>query len=183
MSDLRSELLEIEPLSVERNEKLQEEIRAMFEPKMSRWEKWYWGASAAGSVVFAVCAVVVVCFAPVAPAERSIWGAVGAFNALVAAFVLWRLRKGSMNLRQQFEIGKWSVGVTLGVTLLILMNAIWHPTLENLAWGLVGITCLLLAAAIAVLNRVLAAELSSREHSLQLEFRLAEVLERLRELH
>ena len=46
----------------------------------------------------------------------------------------------------------------------------------NPAWGLFGVTWLVLAAAIAVLNRVMAAEIDSREHSLRLEYRLAELM-------
>lgn len=184
MSDLRNKLLEIEPLdalplSSERNEKLQQEIRAMFETKLTSWEKWYYGASAAGSAVFAAAALVLVCFAPVPPAERMIWGTFGVINALVAAFILRRMWKGSMNLREQFALGKAAVGVTLGIAILILMNALWHPTLENLAWGLFGVTALVLAATIAIHNRVMAAELDSREHTLKLEYRLAELLDKL----
>lgn len=181
MSELRDKLLEIEPLSVDRNENLKQEIQAMFETKMSQWEKWYWGMGAAGSVFYVACAIVIVCFAPVGAGERMIWAASGAANALVAAFLFWRLRKGSMDLRQQFALGKAAVGVMLAITMLILIYAIGHPTLENLAWGLVGVTAFVLAAAIAIHNRVLAAELSSRERSLQLEYRLAELLEKLGE--
>jgi hypothetical protein len=181
MSELRKRLLEIEPLSASRNEKLQMEIQAMFEPKLSRWEMLCWGASVAGSVVFAVSAVGVVFFARVDPNVRAIWGIFGVCNVLAAAFVLRGMRKGSLNLREQYALGKASVAVTLLITILILMNAIWHPSLENLAWGLFGVTCLVLAAAIAVHNRVMAAEMNSREHSLQLEYRLADLLEKLRE--
>jgi phosphatidylglycerophosphate synthase len=108
-----------------------------------------------------------------------IWGIFGVINALVAAFILYRMRKGSMNLQEQFALGKAAVGVTLGIAILILMNALWHPTLENLAWGLFGVTGLVLAATIAIHNRVMAAELDSREHTLQLEYRLAELLDKL----
>ena len=181
MSELRKRLIEIEPLSVERNQKLQKEIQAMFEQKMSRWEMVYYGVSVAGSLVFVVTAVPLVLFVPMDPTVRAIWAFFGVVNALVAAFVLWRMRMGSMNLRQQFALGKASVGVTLLITMLLLMNAMWHPSLENLAWGLFGVTCLVLAAAIAILNRVMAAELNSREHSLKLEYRLAELMEKLGE--
>jgi len=181
MSELRKRLIEIEPLSVERNQKLQKEIQAMFEQKMSRWEMVYYGASVAGSLVFVVAAVPLVLFVPMAPTVRAIWAFFGVVNALVAAFILLGMRKGSMNLKHQFALGMAAVGVTLLITILILMNAIGRPSLENLAWGLVGVTWLVLAAAIAILNRVMAAELNSREHSLKLEYRLAELMEKLGE--
>jgi hypothetical protein len=117
--------------------------------------------------------------APVTPAVRATWGFFGVCNALVAAFVGRGMMKGSLNLKQQFAFGKISVGVTLFITILILMNAIAYPSLENLAWGLFGVTFLVLAAAIAVHNRVLAAEMNSRENALQLEYRLAELVEKL----
>jgi hypothetical protein len=179
MSELRNKLLEIEPLSIERNEKLQQEIRAMFEPKMSRWERWYWGASLAGSLIGAVSGGIIACFVPAGASVRTIWGVFGLINAFMAVFVLRGMRKGSMNLREQFALGKASVGVTLLIATLILINAIWRPSLENLAWGLFGVTWLVLAAAIAILNRVMEAELNSRERSLQLQYRFAELLEKL----
>ena len=181
MSELRKRLLEIEPLSVSRNEKLQQEIRTMFEPKLSRWEMWYYGASVAGSLVFAVSAVGVMFVPRMDPSVRMIWGVFGVINVLVAVFVLRGMRKGSLNLREQFALGKAAVGVTLLIATLILMNAIWRPSLENLAWGLFGVTWLVLAAAIAIHNRVMAAELNSRERSLQLEYHLADLLEKLGE--
>jgi len=181
MSELRNRLLDVEPLSASRNEILQQEIRAMFETKLSTWEKWYYGASVAGSLVFAVSAVGVMFVPGMDATVRTIWGVIGVLNALVAVFVLWRMRKGSMNLREQFALGKASVGVTLMITILILMNAIWRPSLENLGWSLVGVTGFVLAAAIAILNRVMEAELNSKERSLQLEYRLAELLEKLGE--
>jgi peptidoglycan/LPS O-acetylase OafA/YrhL len=179
MSEFRNRLMDIEPLSAERNAKLKQEIQAMFEQKMSRWEKVYWGASAAGSLVFAVCAIPIVFFAPVTTNVRMIWGVFGVINALVAAFLLWRIRNGSMNLPQQFAAGKASVGVTMLITTLLLINATAHPTLENLVWSLFGVTWVVAAAAIAVHNRVMAAELNSREQVLKLEYRLAELAEKL----
>jgi hypothetical protein len=179
MSELRKQLIEIEPLSVQRNEKLDQEIRAMLEPKMSRWEKVYWGASAAGSLFFVICAIPIVFFAPVTAKMRMIWGFFGVVNALAAVFLLWRIGKGSMNLKQQFKAGKASVGVAMLITVLLLINAIGNPTLENLAWGLFGVTGLVLAASIAVHNQVLSAELNSREQSLKLEYRLADLAEKL----
>jgi hypothetical protein len=64
---------------------------------------------------------------------------------------------------------------------LILINAIARPSLENLAWGLVGLTSLVLMAMIALHNQVLSTELNTRERSLQLEYRLAELVEKLGE--
>ena len=179
MSELRNRLIEFEPLSAERNQKLEQEIRTMFEPKMSSWEKAYWGFGAAGSLMFAVCAVPMVFVAPVTTNVRVIWGIWGVINAVVAVFLIWRITKGSMNLGQQFAAGKASTGVAMLIAVLLLMNAIAYPTLENLAWGLVGVIGLVLAASIAVHNQVLLAELNGKEQALTLEYRLAEVLEKL----
>jgi hypothetical protein len=179
MSELRNRLFEVEPLRAERNQKLKQEIRAMLEPKMSRWEKMYWGFSAVGSLVFAISALPMVFLAPVSPTMRMTWGILGVLNAAVAAFLIWRIWKGSMNLGQQFAAGKASVGIAMLITVLLLINAIAYPTLENLAWGMVGITGLVLAASIAVHNQVLASELNSREQTLKLEYRLAELAEKL----
>jgi len=179
MSELRDRLFEVEPLCAERNEKLQREIQAMFEQKMSRWEKVYWGASAAGSLVFTISAIPIVFLAPVAPGVRMVWAIFGVLNAVVGAFLVWRLWKGSMHLGQQFAGGKAGVGVAMLVTVLLLMNVINNPTVENLAWGLIGVASLVLAASIAVHNQVLSAELNGREQALKLEYRLAELAEKL----
>src|ERR1041384_8096451 len=106
MSEFRQRLVEMEPLSSERNEKLQKEIQAMFEPKLSRWEKVYWGASVIGFAANAVCGTAVGLFVPGEVAMKAVWIILGIGNALAAAFVLRRMRKGSMNLQQQFAAGK-----------------------------------------------------------------------------
>jgi len=181
MSEFRKRLIDLEPMSEERNEKLRQEIKIMFEPKLSRFEMMYWGMSVAGSTFFAFGALVIVLFAPVETPVRTLWGSLGALNALGAVFILLALRKRSINLRHQFALGKALVGVTLLITILILINAIARPSLENLAWGLVGLTSLVLMAMIALHNQVLSTELNTRERSLQLEYRLAELVEKLGE--
>jgi hypothetical protein len=135
----------------------------------------------AGSAFFALCAMIIALFAPVEMPVRALWGSLGALNALVAVFVVLAMRKRSINLRHQFALGKAFVGITLLITILILMNAIAWPSLQNLAWGLVGLTSLVLIAMIALHNQVLSTELNTRERSLQLEYRLAELIEKLGE--
>ena len=179
MSDFRQRLIELEPLSSARNEALQKEIEAMFEPQMSRWEKMYWGTSVVGFALNAVCSIVIGLFAPAEPTMKTAWLILGIGNAVAAVFVRRRMRKGSMNLQQQFAAGKAAVGVAMFIAVLILINAINRPSLQNLAWGLFGVLGLVLAAAIAIHNRVLAAELSGKEQSLQLQYRLAELAEKL----
>ena len=153
----------------------------MFEPKLSRFEMVYWGMSVAGSTLFAFCALLIALFAPVETPVRALWGSLGALNAFGAVFIFLALRKRSIILRHQFALGKAFVGITLLITILILMNAIARPSLENLAWGLVGLTSLVLIAMIALHNQVLSSELNTRERSLQLEYRLAELVEKLGE--
>lgn len=153
----------------------------MFEPKLTRFEMVYWGMSVAGSACFALCALVIVLFAPVEMPIRTLWGSLGVLNAVVAVFILVGLRKRSLNLRQQFALGKAFVGITLLITMSLLIHAIARPSLENLAWGLVGLTSFVLVAMIAVHNQVLSTELNTRERSLQLEYRLAELIEKLGE--
>ena len=48
MSEFRKRLIDLEPMSEERNQKLREEIKIMFEPKLTRFEMVYWGLSVAG---------------------------------------------------------------------------------------------------------------------------------------
>jgi len=151
----------------------------MLEPKMSRWEKVYWGFAAAGMLMFAICAVPMVFFVPMAANARMTWGIYGVLNAVGAAFLLWRLRKGSMNLGQQIKAGGAAVAVANLIAVLLLIYAIANPTLENLAWGMMGITGLVLAATIAVHNQVVASQLNSREQTLKLEYRLAELIEKI----
>jgi hypothetical protein len=179
MSEFRQRLIEIEPLSTKRNEDLQKEIQAMFEPKMSAWEKFYWSFGVLGCAMNAVGCIAFAVFAPAELAMKAVWGALGVGNAVAAVFVLRRMRKGSMNLQQQFAAGKAAVGVAMFIAVLILINAINNPSLQNLAWGLCGVIGLVLAAAIAIHNRVLSAELNSREQLLQLQYRLAELAEKL----
>jgi hypothetical protein len=179
MSELRERLIALEPLIETRNEKLQQEIEAMFEPKMSRFEKLYWGFSVAGFAVSGLCTLAVAAFVPAELSLRLVWGLLGLGNVVAAVFVFAGLRRGSINLKQQFAAGKASVGVAMLIAVLLLMNAIAWPSLVNLAWGLFGVLGLVLAAAIALHNRVMAAELDSRERLLKLEYRLADLIEKL----
>src|SRR4051812_34774046 len=96
MSEFRQRLIDLEPMSELRNEKLRQEIKTMIEPKLTRFEMLYWGLSAAGSAFFAFCALVIVLFAPVETPVRALWGSLGALNALVAVFILLAMRKRSI---------------------------------------------------------------------------------------
>jgi hypothetical protein len=179
--ELRDKLVNLEPLHAARQTQFQHEVEAMFDPKMSVRERWYWIASVTGSVLFVVMAIWQVLFVPMAMVPKLIWLVFGILNVGMIVFVARSLGRGSMNVRHQFALGKISVGVTLLIVLSVIANAVAHPSSENLAWALFAVTWLILATSILVHNRIIASDLNHKEQSLRLEYRLAELAERLPE--
>ncbi|HEX8522742.1 MAG TPA: hypothetical protein VF669_10835 [Tepidisphaeraceae bacterium] len=177
--DLREKLVNLEPLGAAREAKLVKELEAMVEPQLSAREKWYWWASVAGSSAFVVMAALQLLLLKLDPLQKMIWSVFGIANVGMIVFLVRNLKRGRINVRHQFALGKVSVGVTLIIVMAVMAHAIARPSMESLAWALFAITWLMLSIGIALLNRVVAAEMNQKEQALRLEYRLAELSEKL----
>ena len=175
--DLRARLLGAEAVSAARRERLEQEVAAMFEAKLSRGGRVGWGMALAAAVAFAVFGGVVLSRGGVgmdAPV-RLIWCFYALANVGFATFAAGVLRAGRVDVRRLAGMGKWSPALTLLITLLLLVRAMHRPTIEGVLWVVFGVVCLIGAVGVVVYNRIATAEMGQREQMLRLELRLVEM--------
>ena len=177
-NDLRNELLNIEPLSVQRQELLQAEVRNMFEPTMSKGERMYTIASVLGAVGFAVVAAIVIVMGKAEPMQKTMWGVFGAISLGGAALWIRSLARSKVEIRRLVALSKIAPAAALVICLLLIINAVGNPGSESLAWAIFGVTFLILTVAIVLHNRIIVAELNQREQMLRIEYRIAEMNEK-----
>ena len=178
MSDLRERLIEIEPLSIRRQEQFEKEVQAMFEQKLNKPQKAYWTASVIGSAIFIASATIGAVFAPTST-QRLIWGLSGLAYLFAFIFEMRVISRGSVNFRSQMALSKALPGIVLLVVMALIVNGVAYPSIENLVWMLGGIAWLIMVVAINLYNRIMLAEINQKEQSLKLEYRLAELSEKL----
>lgn len=175
----RDRLLSTEPLAPDLQHTFDREIEAIMNPKLTRIQWWYY-------VVFLVAlAVVGVTAAIMAAVFRAIPPAAGA-GVLVAvatlpaaAFVIHVLRRGAEDFTIQEYAGKALPGIALAVTCGLLFYSTKNADSPHLLWPALGVLFFLLTSFINLYNRIVAVERTNQEHLLRLEYRLAEMAERM----
>lgn len=180
-TSLRARLLDAEPLSIARRRQLEREIDDMFNFKLTRGGRWYWWISLGAAVVFAIFggAMLYLCRkSNVDVFIEIIWWIYTLANAGFVILVASIIRRGELDVKRLMIFGKLSPALTLLITILLFVRAINKPSIESVLWVLFGIIFLLMATAIIVYNRIVAAELRQREHTLRMELRLEDLIER-----
>ncbi len=179
MNEFRETLLALEPLSDQRRERLELEVKAMAEHKLSGLEWWYQLAGVVGAVVFVVIAALMQITPKVDRTDKMIWALGGVVSAASLFISIPALMKRSQNIRRLTSLSKAGPAAALGIVIVLLMNVIAQPTITNLAWLMAGVIWLMLATGIVLYNRIVTAELDGKEQSLRLEYRLAELMEKM----
>ena len=178
---IRAHLLESEPPNVERMQRLHQEIQAVFTQSLTPAKRTSWIVVFVISVVLTNVGIARLWHMPQTDLPmQAIWWLFTftmLLNALFAARVLWR---GTVDLRRMAAFQKISVPATLSVAILLIIQALEHPTLVALGWALFGMIWLVVAMAILLYNRIVAAELATRETLLRLELRMVEFAENRR---
>jgi hypothetical protein len=178
--DLGARLLEVEPVNVDRRRVLEQEIANMFEEKLTRGGKVYWWMSLVGAAMFVVFGSVALLAGRRAGVDgyaRVVWWVYTVANAGFVVLAGYVLRKGKVDVRMLFRLGKYSPGVAMLITVVLFMKAVAAPSVEGVLWVLFGVLCVVLALGIMLHNRVMAAELAQREQMLKLELRVVEWME------
>jgi len=164
-------------------EKFDREIRAMTEQKLTKARKLAWVASGILGLGFlAVFGTVAV----IAPAEFPLLGRVGfgvgaAFGLAWAAFCLSIIRRGSFD-RRKVAVAAAGIawGFTVIMTTLMLLLSNQHPDkVVGTRMVVVSLVFLVMAAVFMIGARVQTAELNTREKLLEIEYRLAELSEKI----
>ena len=164
-------------------EKFDREIRAMAEQKLTKARMAAWVASGILGLGFlAVFGTVAV----IAPAEfpllgRLAFGVGAAFGLAWAAFCLSVIRRGSFDRR---KVAVASAGIAWGFTVimttLMLLLSNQHPDeAVGTRMVVVSLVFLVMAAVFMIGARVQTAELNTREKLLEIEYRLAELSEKI----
>lgn len=177
--DLRSRLLAMEPLQPDDLDRVTQEIKAMFEPKLTRISRTWWIVGLLAAVVFAAWGSLIVFLATFDVFLRVVWIIYTLANVAFIAFAAHVLITGTLNLRRLFFFLKISPAGALLVAICLFARAAVQPSLESLLWAGFGVFCLGVAMAWALHNRINLSDLSTREHLLRLEYRVLEMADRL----
>lgn len=177
--NLRSHLLTIEPLHPGYLERATQEIKTVFEQKLTRKSRAWWIVSLLAAVVFAAYGVSIAFLAPIDAFLKIVWIIYTLANVAFIAQAAHVLKTGTLNLRRLFFFLNISPAGALLIAILLFARAAVEPSLESLLWAGFGVFCLEIAMAWTLHNRVTLAELSAREHFLRLEYRVLELADRL----
>lgn len=179
----RDRLLDVEKPSSNYREKYEKELLAMVEKKLTGWTKLahiiglLMGLGFAG--LFGTLAVTV-------PREFPLWGrfiwALGAvFGLIIVVCGAWTLKKGTVNLKKD-EMGSaglaWGYIVIAGSIALAFSGSLPNP-LSGIRMLVSLLFFLVMAAVFMTRAFVRCSELNTREKLLEIEYRLAELAEKL----
>ena len=179
----REKLLGIEMQNPVYRQEYERQVKAMVEKKLTGWAKLshivglIMGLGFAG--LFGTLAVIV-------PTEFPLWGramwALGAVFGLVIAFMsAWTLKKGTINLKDDEMASAglgWAFIVIVGTIALVFSGTLPDPIKG--VHMLVYLLFFLVMAAVGLIKAFIKrSELNTREKLLEIEYRLAELAEKI----
>ena len=177
----RERLLDAEQVTPALKERYHKELQAMFERKLSGMRRWVWLGSAIMGLGFAILFGTL---AIVLPAEFPWWGRLGfAAGALFGVgFGLLGLkvfRRGSLDLK--FDSWAYS-GMAWGLPVMVVTVAmVCAPDdVVGLRMILSGLVFLVMGAVFLIRYVIEQSELKTRENLLEIEYRLAELTDRMK---
>ena len=181
--EFREKLLRMEQVTPALKEEYDREIRAMTEQKLTKARMAAWVATGILGLgflgLFGTVAVIL-------PAEFPLLGRLGfgvgaAFGLAWAGLCLWIVRRGSLDQRKVPVAAAGIVWVftVIMTTLMVLLSAQLPDKVVGTRMVLVSLVFLLMAAVFMILARVQTAELNTREKLLEIEYRLAELSEKI----
>jgi hypothetical protein len=179
----RDRLLAMEKPAASYKDRYQKEVQAMLEQKLTGVKKWQMIAFLAMSlglgILFGTLAVIV-------PKGFPLWGrlawAIGAVFCLAFVVMYARIiKKGAINLKKDnldLAWTGWGLIIVMGTIILVVSGQLPDPVMGilMLAWVLV----FEVAAAVMLLRAIIdRSELNTREKLLEVEYRLAELAEKI----
>jgi hypothetical protein len=180
----RDELLDMEKANIPYKEKYEKEIKEMFEKKLTGADKWLQilglGMGLGFFALFGTLAIIV-------PKEFPLWGRfiwiLGAVFGLVsAALSVWILKKGTVNLKTDDMAAAglgWAFIVIVATLVLVFSGKLPDKTLG--IHMLVSVLVFEVMAAAGLLKAIIQrSEVNTREKLLEIEYRLAELAEKLK---
>lgn len=179
----RDKLLDMEKANTPYKEKYEKEIKQMFEKKLTGLQKWGQVLGLAMGLgfffLFGTLAVIV-------PKEFPLWGRaiwiLGAvFGLVFAALSVWILKKGTVNLKTDDM-----AAAGLGWAFIVIVASIVLVHSGSLPEPITGVRMLVsilifevMAAALLLKAIIQRSEVNTREKLLEIEYRLAELAEKV----
>ncbi|MEN6493434.1 MAG: hypothetical protein ABFD16_04005 [Thermoguttaceae bacterium] len=178
----RERLLELEPMTPAVKERYDQEVRAMLEKRITGTDRKVWLGGTVMSVVFAVLLGVFAIIPPLAevPLLARLPVALGVLFCVGFAILGVRvLRRGSMDLKSDtsFLIGMTWGGVVLTVAMFMIMSLLIPDRIVGLWLSVFGVVVLVIGAVFLIRHGIAQSELRTREKLLEIEYRLAELVE------
>jgi hypothetical protein len=178
----RERLLELEQMTPAVKERYDKEVQAMLERRITGTDRKVWLGGTIMSVVFAVLLGVFAIIPPLAevPLFPRIGPAVGAlFSVGFAIFFLRVFRRGSFDLKSDasFFIGMIWLMVVLAVAMFMVMSLLVPDRIVGLWLSVFGVVVLVIGAVFLIRHGIAQSELRTREKLLEIEYRLAELVE------
>lgn len=172
MKNLRENLFNAEPLSLDRQDRFQKELAQIVEPTLPRSHRLYYTLSL---ICIALGIPGALCGLLLDVDHRWIWGLNLLALVPMAAWILYILRRDAEPRRAMQSMSKAFVGISAATAFLLVYFGIQNPSLDGVLWSLLGMLIFLLTSSINIWNRVMTAESVTREHLLRLEYRVADL--------
>ncbi len=179
----RDELVDMEKANISYKEKYEKEIKEMFEQKLTGLQKWgnivSLGMGLGFFVLFGTLAIIV-------PKEFPLWGRFiwifgAVFGLVFAALSVWVLKKGTVNLKTDNMAAAglgWAFIVIVATIVLVFSGRLPNPVTG--VHMLVSVLIFEVMAAAGLLKAIIQrSEVNIREKLLEIEYRLAELAEKV----
>ncbi len=179
-TSMRESLLGLEPLNPEMRQRFEQQVRDIYDAKLTKGTRLYWRLFLAASLIGAAGSAFALLAGP--HGGRSMWVnlfvlAVWAANSVFCARVLVR---GRVDSRKQFTVGKFVPGVAFLIVMVSFAYAMSDPRRPEAAvYGIYALALFALVSGINLWNRICEADYHAQEHALRLEYRLADLASRL----
>ena len=181
--EFRERLLEVDARNQAHRERYEKEVHAMLDKELTGIQKGPYIFSVVLGLSFAILFGTVSVMAPAGfPLLARLGFVAGSiFGLAVIVRSVWILKRGSLNLKTHPTA---KVGLAWGITIIMMtlfpLLGVQQPDKPQSVFMVVsGLVFLVLAATFMISNRVDQAELKTREKLLEVEYRLAELTERL----
>lgn len=171
-SSLREKLFRAEPVDPERQQRFQEALAEIVEPRLSRGHRLYYMLSLAGLIAGLPGAVCGLLFDV---EHRWIWAVFVLVCGASASWIFYILRRGAEPLWIMQGMSKAASGIAAVATVGLIVYGLQNPSLASVLWALLGLLACLFMWFVNLWNRLLTAERTMREYILRVEYRVAEL--------
>jgi hypothetical protein len=177
---MRESLLGLEPLDPQMRQRFEQQVRDIYDGKLTKGTRLYWRLSLAGCLGMAVGSCLGLLEGPHA---RGFWVNlfVLAVSIALSVFHARVLGRGRVDFRVQLAAGKFMPGLAWLAILAAFAYGISDPVRRPDAtfYGIWALALFALVSSINLWNRIVAADYHAQEHALRLEYRLADLASRL----